>query len=77
MPTFYRDRVLATHYRLDFLVGGFLVVELKCVETVQPVHAAQLLSYLRLGGYPMGVLLNFGQSTLRAGIRRFVNSTTR
>lgn len=74
VPVFFEDLLLATHYRLDFLVGGYLVVELKAVESVQPVHAAQLLSYLRLGGYPIGLLLNFGQPTLRAGLRRFVNT---
>lgn len=74
VPVFFEDLLLATHYRLDFLVGGYLVVELKAAESVQPVHAAQLLSYLRLGGYPIGLLLNFGQPTLRAGLRRFVNT---
>ena len=74
IPTFFEDRLLATHYRLDFLVGGYLVVELKAVDALQPVHTAQMLTYLRLGDYPIGVLLNFGQPTLRAGLRRFVNS---
>ncbi|MHB1095842.1 MAG: GxxExxY protein [Gemmatimonadaceae bacterium] len=46
----------------------------KAVETLQPIHAAQLRTYLRLGNYPMGLLLNFGRATLRAGLRRFVNS---
>ena len=74
VPTFFENYLLATHYRLDFLVGGYLVLELKAVETLQPIHHAQLLTYLRLGNYPMGLLLNFGQATLRAGLRRFVNS---
>lgn len=74
VPTFFEERLLATHYRLDFLVGGYLVLELKAVEALQPIHHAQLLTYLRLGNYPMGLLLNFGQQTLRAGLRRFVNS---
>jgi GxxExxY protein len=74
VPTFFENHLLATHYRVDFLVGGYLVVELKAVDLLQPVHSAQLLSYLRLGGYPMGLLLNFGQPTLKAGLRRFVNS---
>jgi GxxExxY protein len=74
VPAVFEHRVLATHYRLDFLVGGYLVVEIKAVEVLQPIHSAQVISYLRLGGYPIGLLLNFGQVTLRAGIRRFVNS---
>ncbi|MHB8839127.1 MAG: GxxExxY protein [Gemmatimonadaceae bacterium] len=74
VPAFFEEKLLATHFRLDFLVGGCLVVELKATESMQPVHAAQLLSYLRLGGYQLGLLLNFGLPTLRAGIRRFINS---
>ena len=62
------------HYRMDFLVGGLLVLEIKAIETLLPVHSAQVLTYLRLGGYRLGLLLNFGQPTLKAGIRRFVNS---
>ena len=59
---------------MDFLVGGLLVLEIKAIETLLPVHSAQVLTYLRLGGYRLGLLLNFGQPTLKAGIRRFVNS---
>ena len=74
VPAFFEDRLLSTHFRLDFLVGGCLVLELKAVEALQPIHETQLLTYLRLGNYPVGLLLNFGQATLRAGLRRFVNS---
>ncbi len=74
VPVFYRDHLLATHYRMDFLVGGLLVIEIKAIEVLLPVHSAQVLTYLRLGGYRVGLLLNFGQPTLKAGIRRFVNS---
>ena len=74
VPVLYRDRLLATHYRMDFLVGGFLVLEIKALEALAAVHSAQLLTYLRLGGYRLGLLLNFGQPTLKAGIRRFINS---
>ena len=74
VPVHYGERVLATHYRLDFLVGGQVVVEIKATESVLPIHAAQVLTYLRLGGFRVGLLLNFGQSQLRQGIRRFVNS---
>ena len=77
VPTFFEAHRLATHYRLDFLVGGYLVVELKAVDLRQPVHSARRLSYHRLGGYPMDLLLNFGQPTLKAGLRRFVHSPWR
>jgi GxxExxY protein len=72
IPILYRDRVLDTHYRLDFLVGGLLVVELKAVEIVLPIHRAQLLTYLRLGGFSTGLLINFNVPVLREGIIRRV-----
>ena len=59
-------------YRLDLLVEQEVVVELKAVTKVLPIHHAQLLSYLRLGRYPVGLLLNFHMPVLRDGIKRMV-----
>jgi GxxExxY protein len=61
--------------RLDLLVGQRLVVELKAVESIVPVHVAQVLSYLKLGGYRLGILINFNVSELRRGIKRCINSS--
>ena len=72
IPLLYRDRALDTHYRLDFLVGGVLVVELKAVDAILPLHTAQLLTYLRLGGFSTGLLINFNVPLLRQGIVRRV-----
>jgi GxxExxY protein len=72
LPILYRGRSLDAHYRLDFLVGGLVVVEVKAVERVLPIHEAQLLTYLRLGGYRVGLLLNFCAPVLRQGIVRRV-----
>lgn len=72
VPILYRNRALDSYYRLDFLVGGNLVLEVKAVERVLPVHEAQLLTYLRLGGYRVGLLLNFCAPVLRDGIVRRV-----
>lgn len=58
---------------LDLLVGGKVVVEVKAVEKLLPLHHAQLLSYLKLGGYKLGLLLNFHALHLRDGIKRIVN----
>jgi len=58
--------------RLDLLVGGRLVVELKAVEGIIPVHVAQVLSYLKLGGHRLGILINFNVSELRRGIKRCI-----
>lgn len=72
IPVLYRNRALDTHFRLDFLVGGLLVVELKSGETILPLHTAQLLTYLRLGGFGTGLLINFNVPLLRQGVIRRV-----
>ncbi len=74
MPLVYRDKQLAdVGYRLDFLMAAELVVEVKAIEAVAPVHHAQLLSYLRLSGRRLGLLINFNTPSLRDGIWRKVN----
>ena len=61
------------HGRLDLLVGGCVVVELKAVETLLPVHQAQVLSYLKAAGYRLGLLVNFNVPLLRDGVKRLVS----
>ncbi|MCW5748361.1 MAG: GxxExxY protein [Alphaproteobacteria bacterium] len=72
MPVHYKSVRLDCGYRLDILVEEKLVVELKTVEKLLPVHEAQLLSYLKLGGFPVGLLLNFNVPVLKEGVRRLV-----
>jgi len=72
LPIVYRDVRLDAGYRLDMVVGGTIVVEIKAVERLLPIHEAQLLSYLRLGGYPIRFLINFHERHLKDGLRRFV-----
>jgi GxxExxY protein len=71
-PT-YKGRPLPSRYRADFIVEGLVVVELKAVDQVLPVHAAQLLTYLRVSGLSVGLLVNFNVPLLRHGIRRLAN----
>jgi GxxExxY protein len=73
IPTRYEDLTVDNGYRIDLLVGERVVVELKAVETILPVGSAQLLSYLRLGGFKLGYLLNFHVAHMRDGIVRIVN----
>ena len=74
MPLIYNEVKLAdVGYRLDFLVAGALIVEVKAVEAIVPVHHAQLLSYLRLSNRRLGLLINFNVPSLRDGITRKVN----
>ena len=73
VPIRYEELTIENGYRIDLLVGGLVVVELKAVPTVLPVHRGQLLSYLRLGGFKLGFLLNFNVAHMRDGIVRLVN----
>ena len=69
----FEDMSFAAAFRIDLLVESRLLIEIKSVERLSPVHAKQLLTYLRLTKQPVGLLLNFGGETLREGIRRMVN----
>lgn len=64
-------------FRIDLLVDDRMVVEIKSVERLLPVHAKQLLTYLRLTKQPVGLLINFGGDTLKEGVRRLVNNYRR
>ncbi|HSC26059.1 MAG TPA: GxxExxY protein [Vicinamibacterales bacterium] len=70
MTLTYRGQLLANHLRLDLLVDGTLVVEVKAVESIHPLHLAQVITYLKLSGCPVGLILNFNATSLRAGLRR-------
>jgi GxxExxY protein len=70
LPLQYKGIRLDCGYRIDLLVGGLVVVELKAVEKLAPVHDAQLLTYLRVGGWNVGLLINFNVAVLKEGIRR-------
>jgi GxxExxY protein len=70
LPVEYKGAKLDCGYRLDLLVEGVVVVEIKAVEVIQPIHEAQLLSYLKLGGWKLGLLINFNVPVLKDGIRR-------
>ncbi len=66
--------VIDEGFRADLLIEGVLLIELKCAERYAPIHVKQLLTYLRLMDLPLGLLMNFGTSTYREGLRRVVNS---
>jgi GxxExxY protein len=72
LPIEYKGLRLECGYRLDLLEGGCVVVEVKAVEALAPVHEAQLLTYMRLGGWNTGLLINFNVPVLKQGIRRMV-----
>jgi GxxExxY protein len=72
LPIEYKGVRLDCGYRLDFLVGGKAVVELKAVDALHPVHEAQVLTYLKLTGCKIGLLINFNVPVLKNGIKRMV-----
>jgi GxxExxY protein len=71
-PVIYEELELDFGYRIDLLVEETVVVELKTVERFMDVHTAQILTYLKLGEYPVGLLMNFNVTQLRDGLKRFV-----
>jgi GxxExxY protein len=73
IPIKYEELSIDNGYRVDLLVEDRVVIELKAIEQILPVHRGQLLSYLRLGGFKLGYLLNFNVPLMRDGITRFVN----
>jgi GxxExxY protein len=74
LPICYRNLRIDAGFRLDLLVEKLVVVEIKAVERLLPIHDAQLLTYLKLSGYRLGLLLNFNVARIRDGMRRLVNS---
>ena len=72
MPLIYKGVQLDCGYRLDLLVEDTVIIEIKAVEELHPIHEAQLISYLKLSGCRVGLLINFNVRLLKDGIRRLV-----
>ena len=73
LPVLYKSKKLDVGYRIDLLVNDEVVVELKTVESILPIHEAQTLTYMRLGGWQVGLILNFNVVVLKNGIKRLVH----
>lgn len=74
MPVVYKGIQLDCGYRVDIIVDKKVILELKSVAEIQPIHKAQLLTYLKLSGLKLGMLLNFNVQLMKDGINRFVNN---
>lgn len=72
IPVKYKDVHLNCGYRIDLLIDNKLILELKCVERLQPIHEAQILTYMKLSNIKIGLLVNFNVMMLKNGIKRFV-----
>lgn len=74
LPVTYKGHNLQSGFRLDLLVESKLIVELKAVEALKPVHKAQVITYLKLSGYQLGLLINFNEARLIDGVKRVILS---
>jgi GxxExxY protein len=74
LPVYYRGKAIGKDFRIDILVEKEIIVEIKAVEILLPVHVAQIISYLKLADKKIGFLMNFNVPVFREGIRRFVNN---
>lgn len=74
LPIIYKGKELSKHFIIDVIVEDKLIIELKAVENILSVHEVQLVSYLKLSGIKLGLLINFNETVLRNGIRRKINS---
>ncbi len=75
MPLVYKEIKLECGYRIDLVVMDKLVIEIKSVDSICDIHIAQTLTYMKLGGYKLGLILNFNVVLLKNGIKRLINTT--
>ena len=73
LPIAYKETKLDCGYRLDLVVNDLVILELKAVDQIQPIHSAQVLTYLKLSKMKLGILINFNVTVLKSGIKRIVN----
>lgn len=73
LPVSYEALNFSTGFKADLIINDTIIIELKSVEALQPVHRAQTLTYLKLTNYPLALLINFGESMLKNGLHRFAN----
>lgn len=73
LPLVYREHTIANSYRLDLLLNNQLVIELKAIEALLPIHEAQLITYIKLLRVPLGLLINFNVPLIKNGIKRILN----
>lgn len=73
IPVRYKELRIEEGYRVDMVINEAVILELKCIDSFQPIHTAQVLTYLKMTGLRLGLLLNFKADIMRKGIKRVVN----
>ena len=76
LPVLYKGKSIDAGYRIDLLVEDQVILELKAVDRLLPIHSAQILTYLKLSGLKVGLLMNFNTERMKEGIHRFINNKT-
>lgn len=76
LPLYYKNIPTGKYYKIDLLVDDKVIVELKAVESILPIHEVQLVTYLKLTGKALGLLINFNVAVLKDGIKRKINART-
>lgn len=76
LPLVYKDVKLDAGYRIDLLVENEVIIEVKCVDTLAPIHLAQILTYIKLKKIELGLLINFNSLLLKDGLKRVINTIT-
>jgi GxxExxY protein len=74
VPVIYKDKILDCHFRIDIWVERKVIIELKAVEVINPIHMAQMITYLKLTGNHLGMLINFNEALIKNGIKRVVRN---
>lgn len=75
LPVIYKGQNIGLEFRLDFIVEEAIIIELKSVDTIHPIHQAQIINYLKISNLPVGLLINFNVPLIKNGIKRFINNT--
>ena len=75
IPVIWETRKMELGFRVDLMIENKLIVELKSIEALSPVHNKQMLTYLKLTGIKLGLLINFNEELLKTGIKRIINGT--
>ncbi len=74
LPILYKGNMIDARYRVDIIVQGVIPIEIKAVQALHPVHDAQILTYMKIGGWEVGLLINFNVPLLKNGIKRIINN---
>ncbi len=74
LPVFYKGEDIGLDFRMDFVVEESVIIEIKSIESIHPIHQAQIINYLKISNLPLGLLINFNVPIIKNGIKRYINN---